>query len=166
MLGMGNFGIVLRATKMGQEYAVKIICKKEIQKNKIYMDLLRNEMCVLQNLDHPKVVKTYDLIEDDDNYYIVTEIIKGGPVSKRIKQLGPLKEKSALIIVSQIVDAVAYLHERGICHRDLKLENIMFTSDKSNQIKLIDFGFAVEFRDNDMYVILGSPLYMSPELVE
>lgn len=130
------------------------------------MDLLRNEMSVLQGLEHPKVVKTYDLIEDDDNYYIVTEIIKGGPVSKRIKQKGPLKEKSALIIVSQVVDAIAYLHEKGICHRDLKLENIMFTSDKSLQIKLIDFGFAVEFRDNDMYVILGSPLYMSPELVE
>jgi len=111
-------------------------------------------------------VHVFDLIEDNDNYYIITEVIRGGPVSKRLKKNGPFNEQKTVNIVSQIVMALSYLHGMGICHRDLKLENIMFTSDKSLDIKLIDFGFSSFFKGkNQMYIILGSPLYMSPELV-
>jgi len=109
-----------------------------------------------------------DLLEDSENYYIVSEVIKGGPVSKRIRKNGPLKENKSLHIIKQVIDAVHYLHSMDICHRDLKLENIMFEKVGGYDIKLIDFGFATKFSKNEdtLVVILGSPLYMAPELVE
>jgi serine/threonine protein kinase len=125
-------------------------------------------MYVLNLIKHPKIVSVVDLMEDAENYYIVSEVIKGGPVSKRIRKSGPLNENKALYIIKQVIDAVHYLHSLDICHRDLKLENIMFDKVGGFDIKLIDFGFATKFSKNQdtLVVILGSPLYMAPELVE
>ena len=125
-------------------------------------------MYVLNLIKHPRIVSIVDLLEDAENYYIVSEVIKGGPVSKRIRKHGPLDETKALYIIKQVLDAVHYLHSMNICHRDLKLENIMFDKVGGYDIKLIDFGFATKFsKDQDtLVVILGSPLYMAPELVE
>ena len=125
-------------------------------------------MYVLNLIKHPKIVSIVDLLEDNENYYIVSEVIKGGPVSKRIRKNGPLKENKSLHIIKQVIDAIHYLHSMDICHRDLKLENIMFDKVGGYDIKLIDFGFATKFsKDEDtLVVILGSPLYMAPELVE
>ena len=125
-------------------------------------------MYVLNLIKHPKIVSIVDLLEDNENYYIVSEVIKGGPVSKRIRKNGPLKENKSLHIIKQVIDAIHYLHSMDICHRDLKLENIMFDKVGGFDIKLIDFGFATKFsKDEDtLVVILGSPLYMAPELVE
>ena len=125
-------------------------------------------MYVLNLIKHPKIVSIVDLLEDNENYYIVSEVIKGGPVSKRIRKNGPLKENKSLHIIKQVIDAIHYLHSMDICHRDLKLENIMFEKVGGYDIKLIDFGFATKFsKDEDtLVVILGSPLYMAPELVE
>ena len=125
-------------------------------------------MYVLNLIKHPKIVSIVDLLEDSENYYIVSEVIKGGPVSKRIRKNGPLKENKSLHIIKQVIDAIHYLHSMDICHRDLKLENIMFDKVGGYDIKLIDFGFATKFsKDQDtLVVILGSPLYMAPELVE
>ena len=125
-------------------------------------------MYVLNLIKHPKIVSIVDLLEDNDNYYIVSEVIKGGPVSKRIRKNGPLHENKSRYIIKQVIDAVHYLHSMNICHRDLKLENIMFDKVGWFDIKLIDFGFATKFSKNEdtLVVILGSPLYMAPELVE
>lgn len=125
-------------------------------------------MYVLNLIKHPKIVSIVDLLEDNDNYYIVSEVIKGGPVSKRIRKNGPLHENKSRYIIKQVIDAVHYLHSMNICHRDLKLENIMFDKVGGFDIKLIDFGFATKFSKNEdtLVVILGSPLYMAPELVE
>ena len=125
-------------------------------------------MYVLNLIKHPKIVSIVDLLEDNENYYIVSEVIKGGPVSKRIRKNGPLKENKSLHIIKQVIDAIHYLHSMDICHRDLKLENIMFDKVGGYDIKLIDFGFATKFSKNEdtLVVILGSPLYMAPELVE
>ena len=125
-------------------------------------------MYVLNLIKHPKIVSIVDLLEDNENYYIVSEVIKGGPVSKRIRKNGPLHENKSRYIIKQVIDAVHYLHSMNICHRDLKLENIMFDKVGGFDIKLIDFGFATKFSKNEdtLVVILGSPLYMAPELVE
>jgi serine/threonine protein kinase len=125
-------------------------------------------MYVLNLIKHPKIVNIVDLLEDNENYYIVSEVIAGGPVSKRIRKNGPLNEQESKHIIKQVIDAVSYLHEMNICHRDLKLENIMFDKVGGFDVKLIDFGFATKFERNKetLFVILGSPLYMAPELVE
>lgn len=86
----------------------------------------------------------------------------------RLQYIGQFPEDEVLRIIKQVAEALQYLHFNSIAHRDIKLENIMFAEeDQDNlQIKLIDFGFAEKFdRKKGMKIILGSPLYMAPELV-
>jgi calcium-dependent protein kinase len=78
-------------------------------------------------------------------------------------------EDDAKVVVKQILSCLLYLHSKRIVHRDLKLENILFSStDETNlKIRIIDFGFATEYdRMTGMQLILGSPLFMAPELVQ
>lgn len=79
-----------------------------------------------------------------------------------------LDEQRVAQIVRQIVDAVAYCHDRSVAHRDLKLENLMFGSNgEEPTIKLIDFGFCKVFEgDSGMYAVLGSPYYVAPEVLQ
>lgn len=81
---------------------------------------------------------------------------------------GPFGEADARIIIRQVMEGLDYLHKKQIAHRDLKLENIMFTSQHKADltVKLIDFGFASKFeKEKGMTLVLGSPLFMAPELV-
>ena len=70
------------------------------------MHLLQDEMYVLSIIKHPKILKIVDLLEDNDNYYIVSEVIVGGPVSKRIRKTGPIEESISKHIVRQVVEAI------------------------------------------------------------
>lgn len=115
-------------------------------------------------------MKTYELLEDMQFYYVISELINGSSVMNRLKQQGyPFSESQTFIIIKQVMQALQYLHSKNIAHRDLKLENILFASPDTNnlKLKLIDFGFAQKFdREKGMTLILGSPLYMAPELVK
>ena len=132
--------------------------------------LLKNELEILREIRHPKIMKVYDLMEDKENYYVISELINGGPVMNRLKSQGyPFSEHQSFIIIKQVMQALQYLHSKNIAHRDLKLENLLFVSPetKNLKIKLIDYGFATKFsREMGMTLILGSPLYMAPELVK
>lgn len=114
-------------------------------------------------------MKVHDLLEDENHYYVVSEYLKGGSVMKRLREHGrPYTEWTTFLIVKQILEALKYIHSKDVAHRDLKLENLMFVSSnkKDFQLKLIDFGFAQRFdRKKGMTLVLGSPLYMAPELV-
>ena len=113
---------------------------------------------------------THELLEDKHNFYVVSEILRGGSVMSRLQYMGQFPEDEVLRIIKQVAEALQYLHFNSIAHRDIKLENIMFVGEDGKiddlQIKLIDFGFAEKFdRKKGMKLILGSPLYMAPELV-
>jgi serine/threonine protein kinase len=73
--------------------------KEAILKSNIYRYLLQNEMSILGSCSHPKILTTYELLEDKHNYYVVSEILKGGPVMNRLQELGHFREKDALRIV-------------------------------------------------------------------
>ena len=93
-MGHGAFGIVrVCQDKDGEKFAVKLIDKQSIDQSKTYTELLRNEMDILMSVKHSKCMNTIELVEDYRNYYVITEIIEGGPVMNRLKDMTrPFKE--------------------------------------------------------------------------
>ena len=101
-------------------------------------------MSILGSKNHPKIIRVVDLLEDQNNYYIVSEIVEGGELFKRLKENESFSEDQAANIVHQIMLGLNYLHLQSITHRDMKPENILLTSkDPQNfDIKISDLGFA------------------------
>ena len=150
------------------------------------MGKFQTEIKILSMLDHPNIVRLFEVIEDDKYFNLLQELCTGGELSKRI-QMTQLKEKEIATIFNEIMSAVAYCHEKGIVHRDLKLENILFASDSPDSpVKIIDFGFSVllgkhdlnKSKNNDngnnlkkfgfkrMKSKVGTLYYISPEIIK
>ena len=107
------------------------------------MDRFKQEITILQMLDHPNVLKLYEYFEDDKNVYLVTEICRGGELFDRIIEQEFFSEKVAAKIFKQILQSLNYCHNQGIAHRDLKPENFLFeTNEESSDLKIIDFGLS------------------------
>lgn len=153
----------------GKQFAIKIIEKKKVQERRVYMELLENELAILGSKNHPKIISIKDLLEDDMCYYVVSELVEGGELFKRLCQLESFTENQAVDIIYQVMLGLNYLHLQSVTHRDMKPENILLVSpDPCNfNIKISDLGFAQQYDKNGkgMTLVLGSPLYMAPELV-
>ncbi|CAD8131931.1 unnamed protein product [Paramecium octaurelia] len=167
VLGQGAFGKVWKATNKttGLVRAIKQIKKNSIIKEE--ESRLFSEMNILKNLDHPHIVKLFELFQDENNYYLVTEYLSGGELFDRIKKMSSFSESIAADYIRQILLATAHCHEQQIVHRDLKPENIIFISeDPKSQLKVIDFGTSRKF-DNQkvMSKRLGTPYYIAPEVL-
>jgi len=124
----------------GEEVAIKIINKREYDPR-----MLSNEVLILKRLDHPNVVKLYDLFETANNVYLVMEKCHGGELFEQITALdgGGFSEKESIHVIHQIASAVKYMHSMGIVHRDLKPENILCVQPNSLKvIKIADFGIS------------------------
>ena len=91
-------------------------------------------------LDHPNIVRLYEVFHDDRRYYLVTELCTGGELFDEITKRNSFSESDAANIIKQLLQAVAYCHNKNICHRDLKPENILMDTKNNSQIKVIDFG--------------------------
>ena len=118
---------------------------------------------MIADLDHPNIVKIYDLGVADDHVHIAMEYLSGGALKQRMER--PISEPRAVSYLRQIAGALAKIHSVGILHRDLKPGNIMLREDGS--IALIDFGLAKRMRLEQEITgsgeIFGTPYYMSPE---
>lgn len=127
-----------------KNFAVKIMSKAAIEKQKIYVELLMNELGILSEKSHPRIMRIIELIEDDKNYYIVSEVLKGGELFKRIINSQSFTEQQAAGIIGQIMEGINYLHSNNVTHRDLKPENILLTSEDPYclDIRIADLGFA------------------------
>lgn len=117
---------------------------KQIRKDKVLkedeMEMFA-EVDVLKGLDHPNIVKLYELYQDPRNYFLITEYLEGGELFERLQTDKVFSERKAAGYMKQLLSAVAYCHERNIIHRDLKLENLLLESKQSNaNLKVIDFG--------------------------
>jgi len=162
-LASGAFGTVYEARhKLLQEKrAIKQVAKEDIDTT----DFIR-ECAFMNELDHPNVLKVHELFEDEENYYCVMELATGGEIFKRFLQRN-FKESEAASILKQVLSAVSCCHDRFICHRDIKMENILFDSEKEQIIKLIDFGTAIRYakdKENAMEGECGTIIYMAPEM--
>ena len=144
-------------------YAIKEIDVSLIRPE--YTNELKNEVALLRTLDHPNIVRVFEVYEGHHHHLsIVMEACKGGNLHAR----APYTEQQAQRIVLQIVEAVNYLHNtRGIMHRDIKFENIMFEEKTPEaEIKLIDFGLSIRYQKNSVFKdIVGTIGTMSPEVL-
>jgi calcium-dependent protein kinase len=164
-LGQGAFGTVRKAIHKvtGQERAIKILKKRHQDERKLFL-----EVNILSKLSHPNIMEIYEFYEDKANFYIVSELCKGGELFDKITEKGSFKEAEACPIMLQLVSAICYSHSNNIVHRDLKPENIMLEKTNNNEliIKLIDWGGARYFSKNKkMSTIKGTPYYIAPEVI-
>lgn len=164
-IGKGNFAKVKLARHVltGREVAVKIIDKTQL--NPTSLQKLFREVRIMKILNHPNIVKLFEVIETEKTLYLVMEYASGGEVFDYLVAHGRMKEKEARAKFRQIVSAVQYCHQRRIVHRDLKAENLLLDSDMN--IKIADFGFSNEFTlGSKLDTFCGSPPYAAPELFQ
>ena len=110
------------------------------KKNKIRIN---QEIKILKNSFHYNIIKLYDVIETEESIYIIMEYAEGGDLSSYLSKKKYLTEEEARKIFQQLIDSVYYLHQMGVCHRNLRLENILFSSKKRDVIKVINFGKSI-----------------------
>ncbi|XP_031643943.1 MAP/microtubule affinity-regulating kinase 3 isoform X14 [Oncorhynchus kisutch] len=164
-IGKGNFAKVKLARHIltGREVAIKIIDKTQLNPNSLQK--LFREVRIMKILNHPNIVKLFEVIETERTLYLVMEYASGGEVFDYLVAHGRMKEKEARAKFRQIVSAVQYCHQKHIVHRDLKAENLLLDADMN--IKIADFGFSNEFTmGNKLDTFCGSPPYAAPELFQ
>ena len=167
IIGDGAFGrVFIGLDKTGKKYAIKCLLKRNILKG----DSLFNEIKIGVKVNHPNLLKIKEVYEDITKVYLVMEYCEGGDLFDFITNspLGKLDDINTIQILTQILDALNYLHnEVKICHRDLKPENCLITinGQKKPIIKLIDFGTAQCLDKNTrMTGKIGTIKYMAPEI--
>ncbi|XP_062312011.1 serine/threonine-protein kinase MARK2-like, partial [Osmerus eperlanus] len=165
-IGKGNFAKVKLARHVltGKEVAVKIIDKTQLNSSSLQKVTFR-EVRIMKLLNHPNIVKLFEVIETEKTLYLVMEYASGGEVFDYLVAHGRMKEKEARAKFRQIVSAVQYCHQKNIVHRDLKAENLLLDADMN--IKIADFGFSNEFTlGSKLDTFCGSPPYAAPELFQ
>ena len=183
-LGRGNYSKVFRVQniKTKEIYACKELAKSKINN----IEKFKNEINIMSKCDHPSIIKLYEIYEDPRYIELIMEQCLGGTLFDRlIKKIEEedetYSEREAAIIFKQIITAISYCHNQGICHRDLKMENVLFLSNqKTSPIKIIDFGLSqcVEKKKLVQYITgknygtinmvgsVGTPHYISPEVLK
>ena len=166
LVGVGGMANVYRGVdeKNGNAIAVKVL-KEEFLDNQELVRRFKNESKAISILDHPNIVKVYDVSVTDRLQYIVMEYVDGITLKEYLKQRGgALTWKETVHFATQVLRALQHAHSKGIIHRDVKPQNIMLLADGS--IKMMDFGIARFSRAQSQTVsdkAIGSVHYISPE---
>ena len=184
LLGKGSYGEVYLSQKQN---AKKLFATKKVKRKKTDDEMtkyFKNEINILRILNHPNIVKLEEIKMDENNYYIVMEYINGGALSDYLNKYKEkyhakaFPEEIVQYLMKQIIDALIYIHDLNIIHRDLKLENIMvnFDSEKDKEelnmmkakIKIIDFGFAIMLSSKFSLTnsAVGTFMYMDPKILK
>ena len=182
-IGKGAFGEVFLTSKTGtqEKFATKKVKKSLVMSEKV-KKYFNNELYILKQVNHPNIVKLYDIKQTLNNFYLVFDLCNGGGLSNCLEKYKkkhdgkPFPENIVQHFMRQIVSGLQYLHNKKILHRDLKLDNILvkFDTDDDKEkmnffkstIKIIDFGFA-RFLESDALAqsVLGSPINMDPKIL-
>ncbi|XP_015259643.1 PREDICTED: serine/threonine-protein kinase SIK2-like [Cyprinodon variegatus] len=164
-LGKGNFAVVklARHKVTKTQVAIKIIDKTRLSPSNL--EKIYREVQIMKLLNHPHIIKLYQVMETKDMLYIVTEYAKNGEMFDHLTSNGRMSEDEARRKFWQILTAVDYCHRHHIVHRDLKTENLLL--DANMNIKLADFGFGNFYNAGDpLTTWCGSPPYAAPEVFE
>ena len=167
VLGSGGFGEVrVGIHKLtNSERAIKSIILSD--DDTISLEKLLQEVSILKALDHPNVIRIFDVYKNKNILYIVTEVCKGGELFDRIQSMKKFGENQAAKYMLDIVSAIMHCHNQDIVHRDLKPENLLFENDSSNaKLKLIDFGTSRFLKEKKtLKKAIGTCYYIAPEVL-
>lgn len=168
-IGSGAFGVVHRCRERatGHIYAAKFIPVS----NAMEKQLLIKEIDIMNQLHHNKLINLHDAFDDTEvegEICMIYEFLSGGELFDRITADGYVMSEAEVInYIRQVCDATRYMHEKNIIHLDIKPENIMLTTSRSTDVKLIDFGLATKLNPNDeVKISTGTAEFAAPEIVE
>ncbi|KAM9845036.1 uncharacterized protein mylk4a [Aulostomus maculatus] len=165
VLGGGRFGQVHKCVEnsSGLTLAAKVI-KARGQKEK---EVVKNEIQVMNNLDHANLIQLYAAYESRNDIILVLEYVGGGELFDRIiDENYKLMELDAVVFIRQICDGLQHMHKMYILHLDLKPENILCVSRVTNKVKIIDFGLARIYKPREkLRVNFGTPEFLAPEVI-
>jgi 5'-AMP-activated protein kinase catalytic alpha subunit len=168
VLGEGAYGIVRIAkhTESGKMFAIKILDKRKIKQDNL-IENLRSEIRIMKSINHPNIVRLYEVLQSNSKIYLVIELVAEGDLFKTVKEQGAMSEDKARKIFQQIISAVSFCDRLHIAHRDLKLENILL--DAEGSVKISDFGLSglYSFEMENlifMETICGTIHYSAPEV--
>nr|XP_019584014.1 PREDICTED: serine/threonine-protein kinase 33 isoform X2 [Rhinolophus sinicus] len=175
VLGQGSFGMVIEATDKETEtkWAIKKVNKEKAGSSAV--KLLEREVNILKSVKHEHIIHLEQVFETPKRMYLVMELCEDGELKEILCRKGHFSENETRWIIQSLASAIAYLHNKDIVHRDLKLENIMVKSsfiDANNEmnlnIKVTDFGLAVKKlgrSEGMLQTTCGTPIYMAPEVI-
>jgi serine/threonine-protein kinase len=165
-LGRGGMGVVYEAMQpsLNRRVAIKEL-PSELARNKEFTERFFLEGKVYASLRHQAIVSVYDLIEKNDAYYLITELVDGADLAKLLQQ-GPLPPACVALVGAQLAEALSHVHFHKLLHRDIKPANVMVT--RTGDVKLMDFGIAKDQTADDLTqegLLVGSPSYLAPEVL-
>ncbi|NWU60786.1 STK36 kinase, partial [Pterocles burchelli] len=165
VIGEGSFGRVYKGRRKHSAQVVALKFIPKVGRSEKELKNLQREIEIMRGLHHPNIIQMLDSFETDKEVVVVTDYAEG-ELFQILEDDGSLPEDQVQIIAAQLVSALYYLHSHRILHRDMKPQNILLGKD--GVVKLCDFGFARAMSIHTMVLtsIKGTPLYMSPELVE
>jgi len=162
-LGRGKFGnVYLGREKQTQAViALKVIFKRQVEKHDV-LKQLREEVEIQARLKHPRVLRLYGYFHDEKRVYLVTELAPNGELFKLLQKEKRFDEPQVARWISQIADALAFLHRYHVVHRDIKPENILLDAD--NNAKVADFGWST-VTAHKRSTFCGTLDYLAPEML-
>lgn len=171
-IGAGGMGTIYKAqntTERSETVAIKIL-REELFEHKDYRKRFKQEAAIIDQLDHPNIVRVIERGQHKQKLFIVMELLKGKTLADKILEEGKVNLKETVEIMLQVANALLKIHSKNIVHRDLKPENVMLIEKegKPNFVKLLDFGLAKQqsqSRITQTGAVLGTINYMSPEQV-
>jgi eukaryotic-like serine/threonine-protein kinase len=166
LVGTGGMSTVYRARdQLLERYVALKVLHPHYADDEEYVERFRREARSVAQLSHPHIVTVIDRGEDDGQQYIVFEYVDGENLKELIERTGPLPTRRAVEFALEIADALAFAHEHGLVHRDVKPQNVLITPD--GDAKVTDFGIArsleVEHGMTQTGTVLGTSNYLSPE---
>ena len=162
-LGKGQFGVVYKAhnTATDEVFAIKSITKQSVMSSPKLKELFDTEVKIMASIKHPNIMHLYELLETNNNYYLVLDYCRSGDMESYVKKHKGLGEEESVYLLMQVMNGFKELHKNKIMHRDFKLANIFLDDDRA---VIGDFGFAKSGTEMAQ-TKLGSPITMAPEIL-
>uniref|UniRef100_A0A8C8ASD8 non-specific serine/threonine protein kinase n=1 Tax=Otus sunia TaxID=257818 RepID=A0A8C8ASD8_9STRI len=164
-IGDGNFAVVkeCRHCDTNQIYAMKIVDKSKLKGKE---DMMESEILIIRSLSHPNIVSLIEVYETEAEIYLILEYVPGGDLFDAIIESVKFTEHDAAVMITDLCEALVYIHSKNIVHRDLKPENLLVqhNADKSTTLKLADFGLAKQVT-KPIFTVCGTPTYVAPEIL-
>lgn len=185
IIGHGSYGIVRKAKSMDDDetYAMKIVGKGRLKRKgglvkppkagakrvvKSPLDDLKREIAILKKLDHPNIVRLFEVLDDpgEDDLILVMEFVQNGPVISKLPMESPFSEEQSRNYFVDMTLGLEYLHSHHVIHRDIKPMNLLL--DKDYRVKIADFGVSeeIERTESNLSRWAGTPAFVAPECID